>query len=140
MIRASEPPTNVRRNNCSLAFPSILIFIIIYDDILYFYDGQHIFCGIEGITHFGHPLFMVRPEQCRAARGLLAWSQQQLATEAGVGLVTIHQMESGSTQPRRATLAAIRRALEKAGVEFIDENGGGPGVRLRMGKPRKSGD
>jgi hypothetical protein len=45
--------------------------------------------------------------------------------------VTVHQLESGTSEPRRATLQAIRRAIELAGVEFIDENGGGPGVRLR---------
>jgi transcriptional regulator with XRE-family HTH domain len=71
------------------------------------------------------------PEQCRAARGLLAWSQQELAQRARVGVVTVHQLEAGASQPRRATLEVIRRAFEVAGVEFIDENGGGPGVRLR---------
>jgi transcriptional regulator with XRE-family HTH domain len=74
---------------------------------------------------------MVTPEQCRAARALLAWSQQQLAAEARVAIVTVQQLEAGASQPRRATLDVIRRALEAAGVEFIDENGGGPGVRLR---------
>jgi hypothetical protein len=43
----------------------------------------------------------------------------------------VHQLEAGISQPRRATIDVIRRALEFAGVEFIDENGGGPGVRLR---------
>jgi len=74
---------------------------------------------------------MITSEQCRAARGLLAWSQQQLAQKAAVGVVTVHQLEAGSSQPRRATLTVIRRAFEAAGVEFIDDNGGGPGVRLR---------
>jgi transcriptional regulator with XRE-family HTH domain len=74
---------------------------------------------------------MVTPAQSRAARGLLAWSQQDLANKAGVGIVTVHQLEAGVSQPRRATLEVIRRALETAGVEFIDENGGGPGVRLK---------
>jgi DNA-binding XRE family transcriptional regulator len=83
---------------------------------------------------------MIKPSQCRAARGLLEWSQQDLATTAGVSQVTVHQLEAGSTQPRRATLDVIRRAFENAGVEFIDGNGGGPGVRLRKPaneKPRK---
>ena len=75
--------------------------------------------------------FVIAPEQCRAARGLLAWSQQELAQRARVGVVTVHQLEAGASQPRRATLEVIRRAFEVAGVEFIDENGGGPGVRLR---------
>jgi transcriptional regulator with XRE-family HTH domain len=74
---------------------------------------------------------MVTPEQCRAARGLLGWSQQALAERAGVGIVTVHQLEAGLSQPRRATLEVIQRALEAAGVELIEENGGGPGVRLR---------
>jgi transcriptional regulator with XRE-family HTH domain len=77
---------------------------------------------------------MITPEQTRAARGLVGWSQQDLANSAGIGIVTVHQLEAGTSQPRRATLEVIRRAFEKAGVEFIDENGGGPGVRLR--KPR----
>jgi transcriptional regulator with XRE-family HTH domain len=74
---------------------------------------------------------MITSAQCRAARGLLAWSQQELADAAGVGVVTVHQLEAGTSEPRRATLDVIRRAFEKAGVEFIDENGGGPGVRLQ---------
>jgi hypothetical protein len=60
-----------------------------------------------------------------------------------VGIVTIRQLEAGVTEPRRATLDVVRRALEAAGVEFIDENGGGPGVRLRKrtsGKSRKSAE
>jgi transcriptional regulator with XRE-family HTH domain len=81
---------------------------------------------------------MVTPGQCRAARGLLGWNQQELARNARVGIVTVHQLETGVSQPRRATLDVIRRAFELAGVEFIDENGGGPGVRLRK-RQRKKG-
>jgi len=74
---------------------------------------------------------MMNSAQCRAARGLLAWSQQKLADAAGVGIVTVHQFEAGTSEPRRATLQVIRRAFEAAGVEFIEENGGGSGVRFR---------
>ena len=74
---------------------------------------------------------MVTPAQCRAARGLLDWSQQDLADEARIGIVTVRQIEAGSTTPRPATLIVVRQAFEHAGVEFIDENGGGAGVRLR---------
>ena len=74
---------------------------------------------------------MVTPAQCRAARGLLDWSQQDLAGQAGIGIVTVRQVEAGSTKPRRATLIVLKQAFESAGVEFIDENGGGPGVRFR---------
>ena len=71
---------------------------------------------------------MFTPAQCRAARGLLDWSQKQLADAARVGVVTVRQFESGSVQPRNATLEVMRRALEQAGVEFT--NGDQPGVRF----------
>jgi predicted transcriptional regulator len=81
---------------------------------------------------------MITPEQSRAARGLLDWNQQDLAKEAGVGIVTVHQLEAGTSQPRRATLQVIKRAFEKAGVEFIDENGGGAGVRLKRQSKKRT--
>jgi transcriptional regulator with XRE-family HTH domain len=74
---------------------------------------------------------MLTASQCRAARGLLDWSQQELATRAQVGVVTVRQLEASGTKPRHATLDVIRRCFEAAGVDFIAENGGGPGVRLR---------
>ena len=73
------------------------------------------------------------PQQSWAARGLLDWSQQELADAASVGLSTVRDFEKGRRAPLAANLAAIRAALEAAGVEFIAENGGGPGVRLRKG-------
>jgi transcriptional regulator with XRE-family HTH domain len=73
---------------------------------------------------------MISSAQCRAARGLVDWSQLELAEQAGVGVVTIRQLEAGTHEPRRATLEVVRRALETAGVEFIEENGGGAGVRF----------
>jgi ribosome-binding protein aMBF1 (putative translation factor) len=77
------------------------------------------------------------PEQCRAARGLLDWSQAQLAEKAAVGVVTVRLFEAGAHTPRRATVEVIKRAFDAAGVEFIDENGGGPGVRLRKRQLKK---
>jgi transcriptional regulator with XRE-family HTH domain len=74
---------------------------------------------------------MISARQCRAARALLNWSQQDLADNAKVGIVTVRQLEAGAHEPRRATLEVVRRALEVGGVDFIDENGGGAGVRLR---------
>jgi transcriptional regulator with XRE-family HTH domain len=68
--------------------------------------------------------------QVRAARGLLGWSQDQLADTSGVPKRTLARLELGEGSPQRRTLTAIRAALEAAGVEFIDQNGGGPGVRL----------
>lgn len=74
---------------------------------------------------------MMTPAQCRAARALLDWSQQQLADAARVGVVTVRQLEAGASQPRNATLDVMKRALEEAGVIFVAENGEGPGVRLK---------
>ena len=82
---------------------------------------------------------MITAEQCRAARGLLDWSQAELADKAAVGIVTVRQFEAGAHEPRRATLDVIRRAFETAGVEFIDQNGGGPGLRLTRRQPEKPG-
>ena len=74
---------------------------------------------------------MVTPPQSGLRAASSDWSQQDLASLAGVGVVTVRQIEAGVNEPRRSTLEVVRRALERAGVEFIDENGGGPGVRLR---------
>ena len=79
-------------------------------------------------------LEMITPGQCRAARALIGWSQQELANQAGVGIMTVHQLEKDGSQSRRATLEVVQRALESAGIEFIEENGGGAGVRLRKAK------
>jgi hypothetical protein len=69
--------------------------------------------------------------QVRAARGLIGWSQDRLVETSGVPQRTLLRFELGQGEPQRRTVAAIRFALETAGVEFIAENGGGPGVRLR---------
>jgi transcriptional regulator with XRE-family HTH domain len=69
--------------------------------------------------------------QLRSARGLLGWSQSETAKAAGVGVSTLKNFEAGKSTPIGNDLAAIRRALELAGVEFIEPNGGGPGVRPR---------
>lgn len=68
--------------------------------------------------------------QCRMARAALEWSTQDLAREAGVGVNTVNRFEKGQ-DARLSSVAAIRAALEAAGVIFIAENGEGPGVRLR---------
>jgi transcriptional regulator with XRE-family HTH domain len=69
--------------------------------------------------------------QCRAARALIDWSREQLAKASKVGLRTIVDFERGAREPREITKDALRRALESAGVIFVDENGEGRGVRLR---------
>jgi transcriptional regulator with XRE-family HTH domain len=73
-------------------------------------------------------------KQSRAARGLLKWSQRQLADESGVGLSTVAEFENDKREPWSDNLTAMQRALEEAGVEFIPaRNGRGVGVRLREG-------
>ncbi|SFK37645.1 Helix-turn-helix [Pseudovibrio ascidiaceicola] len=71
------------------------------------------------------------PAQCRAARALIGMSQKELASMANVGAQTLADFERGARVPRINNLNAMQTALEEAGVEFIPENGGGVGVRLR---------
>jgi hypothetical protein len=75
--------------------------------------------------------------QIRAARSLIRWRAEDLAREASVGVATIRRAELADHETSMTTAndLAVRRALEAAGIEFIDENGGGPGVRLK--KPHK---
>ena len=68
------------------------------------------------------------PSQCRAARGLLDWSQTKLAKAANVGLSTVYDFEKGRRDVSREKVQAIRIALEIAGVMF---DGGNGGVKLR---------
>jgi hypothetical protein len=71
--------------------------------------------------------------QIRAARALIRWTAEDLARETALGVTTIRRAEltDRETSLTQANDRAIRYALEKAGVEFIDHNvGGGPGVRL----------
>jgi transcriptional regulator with XRE-family HTH domain len=73
-------------------------------------------------------------DQLRAARAMLRMDQSALAAVSGVSVETIkrlERMEGPLSETRVATVNAIQAALEKAGVEFIAENGGGPGVRIR---------
>ncbi|MFT9026568.1 helix-turn-helix domain-containing protein [Acetobacter indonesiensis] len=76
----------------------------------------------------------INASQIRAARGLLDWTRDQLVEASGVPKSTLVRVESNAVTPRQSTLTAIRSALETAGVEFIEENGGGAGVRLRKGQ------
>ena len=71
------------------------------------------------------------PAQCRAARAMLGIDQSELASSAGVSRSTLIDFEAGSRTPRGSTLDAIRAALEAAGVQFIAQDNGGPGVRLK---------
>jgi hypothetical protein len=71
--------------------------------------------------------------QIRAARALLRWTADELAQHSSVGVNTIRRAEAaeGVLSLTAVNQRAIRQTLEAAGVEFIPENGGGPGVRLR---------
>jgi transcriptional regulator with XRE-family HTH domain len=60
-----------------------------------------------------------------SARNLLNWSQSYLARQSSITIVAVQNFEAAKTMPRPATLAAMKAALEAAGVEFIAENGGG---------------
>jgi transcriptional regulator with XRE-family HTH domain len=73
----------------------------------------------------------VTPAQSRAARGLVDWSQTELGQRSNLSESTIRDFEKGRRLPGPNNLAAIRAALETAGVIFIEENGEGAGVRLK---------
>jgi ribosome-binding protein aMBF1 (putative translation factor) len=79
---------------------------------------------------------LVTTRQIKAARALLGWSQADLAHWSGVSEPTVARLESvdGELGGREGTGDKIRTAIERAGVDFIQENGGGAGVRLRKSK------
>jgi transcriptional regulator with XRE-family HTH domain len=80
---------------------------------------------------------MISPAQIRAARQLANLSQAVIAKATGLSIPTIKRAESERDVSVSAeAFAAIRSALEAAGVEFIPENGKGPGVRLKKQSPR----
>jgi len=81
-------------------------------------------------------ILKVSIRQIKAARALLNWSQEQLAIAAGISIPTIKRLEAqdGALGGREKTANKILNSMRGAGVEFINENGGGPGVRLA--KPR----
>ena len=83
---------------------------------------------------------MVTTRQIKAARALLGWSQADLAKRSGVSEPTVARLESmdGELGGRELTAEKIRAAIESAGVLFIDENGGGSGVRLRKRSKQRS--
>jgi predicted transcriptional regulator len=76
---------------------------------------------------------MLTAEQIRGARAVLRWSAAKLAEKSGVSMPTIQRMESANGIPKSLStnLQAIRQTLERAGVVFIDQDGGGPGLRLK---------
>lgn len=81
---------------------------------------------------------MITAEQIRGARAILRWSAEKLAKETGLSWPTIQRMEASEGVPSSISknLHAVQRTLEDAGIVFIDENGGGVGVRLREQRAR----
>ena len=77
----------------------------------------------------------MRPEQCRAARALLGWSQEQLAKAAHVSVNRVNGFESGSFVPGRSTLLRLRAFLVVSGIEFLDDE---EGLGIRRVGLRKS--
>jgi predicted transcriptional regulator len=84
-------------------------------------------------------ILKVSIRQIKAARALLGWSQDDLARAAELSIPTIKRLEAfdGPLGGRDQTAEKIVTAIEAAGIEFIDENGGGPGVRLRKSPKQK---
>ena len=79
----------------------------------------------------------ISPAQCRAGRALLDMTQSQLAELAKLGLSTVVDFEKGRRQVSQAAVETIQSALQRAGIDFIEENGGGPGLRLRKRRQKK---
>jgi len=73
---------------------------------------------------------MIEPRQCRAARALLGWTQEDLAERAEIARITIRKFEAGITNPHRATQRALQAAFENAGITFIDDEHD-EGVKVR---------
>lgn len=89
--------------------------------------------SVAEIARLRKVLAMITSRQIRAARALLGWSQQQLADKAIISINAVTRLEKGDVDPRLSTIAAVERALTKAGVELISAGDKGEGVR--MSKP-----
>lgn len=74
---------------------------------------------------------MLTPIQCRLARVALELGVRDLAKKAGLSAMTVTRFENGRSTGSETTKSKLRSTLEAAGIEFIDANGGGPGVRLK---------
>jgi transcriptional regulator with XRE-family HTH domain len=78
----------------------------------------------------------ISPSQCRAARALLGWSQEDLERHAGIAKKTIADFERDARSPHERSNKALQSTLEAHGVVFIPQNGGGAGVRLKLPLPQ----
>jgi transcriptional regulator with XRE-family HTH domain len=79
----------------------------------------------------------MKPVQLKMARAATGWGVRELAKKAGVTANTVTRIENGA-DAKQSTMDRLQHALEAAGIEFIQENGGGPGVRLRKRPQKKS--
>jgi transcriptional regulator with XRE-family HTH domain len=80
---------------------------------------------------------MMKAVQLKMARVAVGWGVRELAKKAGVTANTVTRIENGA-DAKQSTMDRLQHALETAGIEFIQENGGGPGVRLRKRPQKKS--
>ena len=78
----------------------------------------------------------MKPVQLKMARAAVGWGVRELAKKAGVTANTVTRIENGA-DAKQSTIDRLQHALEAAGVEFIQEDGGGPGVRLRKRHQKK---
>lgn len=77
---------------------------------------------------------MITPRQCRAARGLLGWTQVKLAAEADIGIDVVRRFERSESDTRSSGLIAIEKAVRRGGVKLIQaEDGEGEGVKIAKG-------
>lgn len=83
----------------------------------------------DGISHD-----MLTPEQCRAARAILDWTQVDLAQRTKISDVTIRGFELEHSSLKDSTAQLLRLTFEAAGIEFLDSNGSGPGARLAVSR------
>jgi transcriptional regulator with XRE-family HTH domain len=79
----------------------------------------------------------MKPIQLKMARAAAGWGVRDLARKAGVTANTVTRIENGA-DAKQSTMDKLQHALEAAGIEFIDENGGGPGVRLRKRQQKRN--
>jgi hypothetical protein len=111
----------------------------------YIYNDKIYIISLSLSSHSESPTYaavMLYSEQIRAARGLLSWSQGELARASRVGLATIQRIESkkGPAMGNVSTVIRIQQAFERAGIRFTDANmEGGIGVRLKSAKAKKPG-
>ena len=75
--------------------------------------------------------------QLKMARAAVGWGVRELAKKAGITANTVTRIENGA-DAKQSTMDRLQHALDAAGIEFIQENGGGPGVRLRKRLQKRS--